>query len=58
VVSVRAHGISVSAGNFGDVFLGSWNGTAVALKRLKDSDALDFQREAKTLLLVTLNLRH
>jgi predicted Ser/Thr protein kinase len=41
----------MSSGNFGDVFLGSWNGTAVALKKLKDSDAaFEFKREAKTLL--------
>lgn len=37
-------------GSFGDVFLGTWNGTKVALKKLKNQDAFDeFVKEAGTL---------
>ena len=37
-------------GNFGDVFRGKWQGTEVALKRLKSNDAMDeFKREATML---------
>ena len=37
-------------GNFGEVYVGSWNGTKVALKKLKNKDALEeFMKEAGTL---------
>jgi len=40
----------LGAGSFGDVFLGSWNGTKVALKKLKNNDAFEeFIKEAGTL---------
>ena len=40
----------LGGGNFGDVFRGDWNGTAVALKLLKSEDHFkEFQREAEML---------
>lgn len=37
-------------GSYGEVFLGEWNGTEVALKKLKDKDQFDeFMKEAGTL---------
>jgi predicted Ser/Thr protein kinase len=40
----------LGAGNYGEVYLGDWLGTSVALKKLKDdNDFQEFQREASTL---------
>lgn len=36
-------------GNFGQVFLGSWGSTLVAMKTLAESDFIAFEREADTL---------
>jgi hypothetical protein len=40
----------VGAGNYGEVFMGEWLGTNVALKKLMhEKDFEEFQREASTL---------
>lgn len=39
----------IGAGGFGQVFLGIWNETQVALKQLTNGNDKDFQREVDTL---------
>lgn len=40
----------LGAGNYGEVYYGEWNGTGVALKKLKDDEVEEFKREAVLLL--------
>lgn len=42
-------GQKLGSGNFGDVFKGEWNGTAVALKSVRAEDSQDFISELKIL---------
>jgi len=42
----------IGEGGFGEVFLGVWNDTKVALKKLKADDVEEFKREAGTLFTV------
>lgn len=40
----------LSVGNFGEVYKGVWHETPVALKKLKEEDKREFEREAAMLL--------
>jgi predicted Ser/Thr protein kinase len=39
----------IGAGNFGEVYLGKWEGSAVALKKLTQDQISEFEREAAIL---------
>ena len=39
----------IGAGNFGEVYLGKWQGSSVALKKLTQDQTSEFEREAAML---------
>ena len=49
----RLQGIKVGkklgSGNFGEVYIGTWNGSEIALKKLSEGQAEEFEREASLL---------